>query len=129
VRTLRVGDEVLALRYSRHTDPQKLLLAVALLDATVKVFFEDTLKFFLSLYGHKLPVLAMDVSADGTLLVTASSDKNVKLWGLDFGVRLGGGGSSARARKGGAFPPTNFTTTHPPIRRTATRASLRTRTR
>jgi U3 small nucleolar RNA-associated protein 12 len=87
VRTLRVGDEVLALRYSRHADPQKLLLAVALLDATVKVFFEDTLKFFLSLYGHKLPVLAMDVSADGTLLVTASSDKNVKLWGLDFGVR------------------------------------------
>jgi len=88
VRTLRVGDEVLALRYSRHGDPQKRLLAVALLDATVKVFFEDTLKFFLSLYGHKLPVLAMDVSSDGTLLVTASSDKNVKLWGLDFGVRL-----------------------------------------
>ena len=32
------------------------LLAVALLDCTVKVFFLDSLKFFLSLYGHKLPV-------------------------------------------------------------------------
>jgi hypothetical protein len=29
---------------------------VALLDCTVKVFFLDSLKFFLSLYGHKLPV-------------------------------------------------------------------------
>lgn len=34
------------------------LLAVALLDCTVKVFFLDSLKFFLSLYGHKLPVRA-----------------------------------------------------------------------
>ena len=51
----------------------------------MKVFFDDTLKFSLSLYGHKLPVLAMDVSSDSTLLVSASSDKNVKLWGLDFG--------------------------------------------
>ena len=30
------------------------LLAVSLLDATVKVFYLDTLKFFLSLYGHKV---------------------------------------------------------------------------
>jgi hypothetical protein len=29
------------------------LLAVSLLDATVKVFYMDSLKFFLSLYGHK----------------------------------------------------------------------------
>jgi U3 small nucleolar RNA-associated protein 12 len=32
----------------------KRLIAVAVLDATVKVFHEDTLKFFLSLYGHKV---------------------------------------------------------------------------
>lgn len=31
---------------------------MALLDCTVKVFFLDSLKFFLSLYGHKLPVSA-----------------------------------------------------------------------
>lgn len=45
----------------------------------------DTLKFFLSLYGHKLPVLGMDISSDGTLLATGSADKNLKIWGMDFG--------------------------------------------
>ena len=61
------------------------LLAVALLDSTIKVFFTDSLKFFLSLYGHKLPVLSMDISSDSTLLVSGSADKNIKIWGLDFG--------------------------------------------
>jgi len=86
-RTLRMPDEILAVRYSRHgeIDASRRLLAVSLLDSTVKVFFEDTLKFFISLYGHRLPVTAMDISADSTLIATASADKNVKLWGLDFG--------------------------------------------
>jgi U3 small nucleolar RNA-associated protein 12 len=43
-------EDVLSVRYS----PNSKLLAVALLDSTVKVFFQDTLKFFLSLYGHKV---------------------------------------------------------------------------
>lgn len=43
-------DDVLSVKYS----PNGKLLAVALLDSTVKVFYEDTLKFFLSLYGHKV---------------------------------------------------------------------------
>ena len=55
------------------------------LSPCAQVFFDDSLKFSLSLYGHKLPVMAMDISADSTLLVTASADKSVKLWGLDFG--------------------------------------------
>lgn len=80
-RTLKLTDDVLAVRFS----PDAKLLAVALLDATVKVFFADTLKFFLSLYGHKLPVLNMDISSDSKMLATCSADKNVKLWGLDFG--------------------------------------------
>ena len=50
-----------------------------------QVFFLDSLKFFLSLYGHKLPVLSMDISSDSTLLVSGSADKNIKIWGLDFG--------------------------------------------
>ena len=50
-----------------------------------QVFFLDSLKFFLSLYGHKLPVLSMDISGDSTLLVSGSADKNIKIWGLDFG--------------------------------------------
>ena len=54
-------DDVLCVRVS----PDGRLLAVALLDSTVRVFFADSLKFFLSLYGHKLPVLAMDLSSGG----------------------------------------------------------------
>lgn len=70
----------------RHiVDSAGKLLAVALLDSTIKVFFTDSLKFFLSLYGHKLPVLSMDISSDSTLLVSGSADKNIKIWGLDFG--------------------------------------------
>ncbi|TFK76009.1 WD-repeat-containing protein [Pluteus cervinus] len=80
-RTLKMQDDVLSVRYS----PNGKLLAVALLDSTVKVFYQDTLKFFLSLYGHKLPVLSMDISHDSKLIVTCSADKNVKIWGLDFG--------------------------------------------
>lgn len=53
----------------------------ALLD---QIFFMDTLKFFMSLYGHKLPVLCMDISSDGDLIVTGSADKNLKIWGLDY---------------------------------------------
>ncbi|RCH87615.1 hypothetical protein CU097_004334 [Rhizopus azygosporus] len=81
MRTLKMSDEVLCVRYS----PNQNLIAVSLLDSTVKVFYHDTLKFFLSLYGHKLPVLSMDISSDNTLIATCSADKNVKLWGLDFG--------------------------------------------
>lgn len=84
-RTLKLSEDVLCVRYSHHTEADKLLLAVALLDSTVKVFFEDTLKFFLSLYGHKLPVMSMDISTDNSLIITGSADKNVKIWGLDFG--------------------------------------------
>lgn len=80
-RTLKMTDDVLCVRVS----PSGSLVAVALLDATIKVFFTDSLKFFLSLYGHKLPVLCMDISSDGTLLASGSADKNLKLWGLDFG--------------------------------------------
>ncbi|KAF2318490.1 hypothetical protein GH714_008319 [Hevea brasiliensis] len=50
-----------------------------------QIFFVDTLKFFLSLYGHKLPALCMDISSDGDLIVAGSADKNLKSWGLDFG--------------------------------------------
>nr|CCA24409.1 conserved hypothetical protein [Albugo laibachii Nc14] len=87
-RLLKMTDDVLCVRYSHHKsskDRSKLMIAVALLDSTVKIFYEDNLKFFVSLYGHKLPVMSLDISSDNTLLVTGSADKNVKLWGLDFG--------------------------------------------
>ncbi|CAK7225590.1 beta transducin [Sporothrix bragantina] len=80
-RLLKLNDDVLCVRFS----PDAKLLAVALLDNTVKVFFVDSLKLYLNLYGHKLPVLSMDISYDSKLIVTSSADKNVKIWGLDFG--------------------------------------------
>lgn len=43
------------------------------------------LQFFVSLYGHKLPVLCMDISYDSKIICTGSADRNVKIWGLDFG--------------------------------------------
>uniref|UniRef100_A0A7N8XKA0 WD repeat domain 3 n=1 Tax=Mastacembelus armatus TaxID=205130 RepID=A0A7N8XKA0_9TELE len=80
-RTLQLEEDVLCVKFS----PDHRLLAVSLLDCTVKIFFTDTLKFFLSLYGHKLPVLCLDISHDNTLIATGSADRNVKIWGLDFG--------------------------------------------
>jgi U3 small nucleolar RNA-associated protein 12 len=35
--------------------------------------------------NNQLPVMTMDISSDNTLLITGSADKNVKIWGLDFG--------------------------------------------
>lgn len=49
-RTLKMTDDVLAVKYS----PNGKFLAVSLLDSTVKVFYADSLKFSLSLYGHKV---------------------------------------------------------------------------
>lgn len=80
-RTLKVADDILSVCFS----PDERLLAVSTLDSTVKVFFVDSLKLFLTLYGHKLPVLSMDISYDSKLIVTSSADKNVRVWGLDFG--------------------------------------------
>ncbi|KAH8733107.1 WD40-repeat-containing domain protein [Phaeosphaeriaceae sp. PMI808] len=80
-RILKVNDDVLSIEFS----PDSRLLAVATLDNTVKVFFVDSLKLFLNLYGHKLPVLNMSISSDSKLIATCSADKNVRIWGLDFG--------------------------------------------
>mmetsp|Transcript_36995 Transcript_36995/g.60393 ORF Transcript_36995/g.60393 Transcript_36995/m.60393 type:complete len:541 (-) Transcript_36995:50-1672(-) len=84
-RTLQMSDDVMCVRFSHSTDPEKRLLFVASLDSTIKVFFNDSLKFFLSLYGHKLPVLAFDSSDDDTILASGGADKAIKIWGLDFG--------------------------------------------
>lgn len=80
-KTLELSDDVLSVKLS----PDGKYVAASLLDNTIKVFFTDSLKFFLNLYGHKLPVLSMDISEDNKLLVSCSADKNIKIWGLDFG--------------------------------------------
>ncbi|KAJ1617578.1 WD40-repeat-containing domain protein [Pavlovales sp. CCMP2436] len=80
-RVLRLTDDALAAVPS----PDGKYVCVALLDGTVKVLFADSFKFYLSLYGHKLPALAVDVASDSAIVATGSADKSVKLWGLDFG--------------------------------------------
>lgn len=80
-QTLELSEEVLCVKVS----PDTRLLAVSLLNNTVQVVFFDSLKLFLTLYGHKLPVLSIDIASDSKLIATSSADKNIKLWGLDFG--------------------------------------------
>lgn len=93
-KTLQLPDEACAARWS--SDGGKLL-ALALLDMTVKVFHVDTLKLAHNLYGHKLPVTCLDFSygssdssvshgSKGTvLLLTGGPDKMVRAWAMDFG--------------------------------------------
>ncbi|CAD6192009.1 unnamed protein product [Caenorhabditis auriculariae] len=80
-RVLELPDEALAACLS----PDGKFLVVGLLNNTASVYFVDTLKFFISLYGHSLPVTCVDISPDSKLCVTGSVDKSVKIWGLDFG--------------------------------------------
>lgn len=74
-------DEALFLKCS----PNGKYIIVSLLDCTCRIYFTETVKLFLSLYGHSLPVLYIDVSDDNKLVITSSADKNIKIWGLDFG--------------------------------------------
>ena len=80
-RAMVLNDDILALCFT----PDAKYIAVSTLDNTVKVFFTDTLKLYLNLYGHKLPVLHIAIANDSKLLATCSADKNIRLWGLDFG--------------------------------------------
>lgn len=79
--TLELEENVLMAKIS----PDNKYIVVALLDSTVKILFLDSFKFFLSLYGHKLPVLCFDICYDSTIIATGSADRNVKIWGMDFG--------------------------------------------
>lgn len=80
-KSFDLPDDVLSVKCSRDGK----LIAVALLDSTVRVYFSETMKLYHTLYGHKLPVMSLDISDDSTLLITGSSDKDIKIWGLDFG--------------------------------------------
>lgn len=79
--TLKLEETVQCVAISANSK----FVAVGQLDSTVKIFFMDTLKFYLALYGHKLSILCMDISDDSSLIATGSADRNVKIWGMDFG--------------------------------------------
>ena len=78
---IETTDEVMGIKFS----PDGRFFVFSLLDSTLKVCYVDTMKLLLNLYGHKLPVLSFDISSDGNLLATGSADKNLKIWGMQFG--------------------------------------------
>lgn len=80
-RQLKLSDDILSLCFC----PDAKYLAISTLSNIVQIFFVDSLKLFLQLYGHKLPVLSMSISSDSKVIATSSADKNIRIWGLDFG--------------------------------------------
>ena len=78
---IETTDEVMGFKFS----PNGQFFVFSLLDQTLKVCYVDSMKLLLNLYGHKLPVLSFDISSDGNLLATGSADKNLKIWGMQFG--------------------------------------------
>ncbi|KAH9281054.1 WD repeat-containing protein 3 [Echinococcus granulosus] len=76
-----VADQVTALT----TTPDNRLIAVAMVNLHVDIYFTDSFKRVHSLYGMSAPVSCMDVSEDSRLLLTGSGDKTVRLWELQFG--------------------------------------------
>jgi U3 small nucleolar RNA-associated protein 12 len=65
--------------------PDYTKYAVSLQNCQIHLFFADTGKPFLKLYGHKLPITHFDISSDNALLVSCSVDKDIRLWDMDFG--------------------------------------------
>lgn len=65
--------------------PDQRLIAVGLQDNNIQLFYADTLKPFLSLFGHRLPPTDVAFSTDGTLVASVGMDKSLRFWGTDFG--------------------------------------------
>lgn len=81
-RSMQMPDEILCVCVAKRDRP---VLLASLMDSTVRAVFMDDFAPAMNFYGHKLPVMSMDVSSDGLILATGSADKTVKLWGIDFG--------------------------------------------
>jgi U3 small nucleolar RNA-associated protein 12 len=71
-----MSDDIHCLRFT----PNGLYYAVSLLDSTIKVFFADSDKLFLSMYGHKLPALSFDITSDELLLVSGKFGKKLFIY-------------------------------------------------
>ncbi|CAD2219291.1 U3 small nucleolar RNA-associated protein 12 [Angomonas deanei] len=65
--------------------PDLRFIAVGLQNNNIQLFFADSLKPYLSLFGHKLPISGISFSSDSTLVASVSLDKNLRFWGTDFG--------------------------------------------
>ena len=58
-------------------------IAVSLLDNTIRLLYNDSLKPYLTLYGHNLPAISLCFMNEK--LISGASDKSLRIWGLDFG--------------------------------------------
>lgn len=81
IRSVQIGEPVQWVKFNQSTSHY----CVALLDNSMQIRYFDSDKLFVSLYGHKMPVLCFDYSSDDTLIVSGSSDKYIRVWGTDFG--------------------------------------------
>lgn len=60
-------------------------IAANLLNNQIYIQYGDTGKNALKLYGHKLPVSSIDISSDGSILLSGSADKDIRVWDMEFG--------------------------------------------
>eukprot|EP00658_Telonema_sp_P-2_P071239 TRINITY_DN6053_c0_g1_i4.p1 TRINITY_DN6053_c0_g1~~TRINITY_DN6053_c0_g1_i4.p1 ORF type:complete len:486 (-),score=161.92 TRINITY_DN6053_c0_g1_i4:261-1718(-) len=65
--------------------PPKDLYAIGLQDNNIQLFYADSNKPFLTLYGHKLTPTDVCFSSDGNLIASVGLDKSLRFWGADFG--------------------------------------------
>ncbi|KAG5483314.1 hypothetical protein LSCM1_04857 [Leishmania martiniquensis] len=65
--------------------PDGRFFGVGLQNNNVQLFFADSMKPYLSLFGHKLPSTSLSFSTDGTLVASVGMDKSLRFWGTDFG--------------------------------------------
>lgn len=78
---IELNDNALFLEYSKDGK----LAAVGLQDNNIQLFYTDSWKPFLVLFGHKLPPTGASFSTDGTLIASVGMDKSLRFWGSDFG--------------------------------------------
>jgi U3 small nucleolar RNA-associated protein 12 len=80
IKSVEMGEPVQWVKFSAS----KVHYAAALMDNSIQIRYFDSDKLFISLYGHKMPVLSIDYSSDDTLIVSGSSDKYI----TDLGDRF-----------------------------------------
>ena len=70
-----VGEDVLCVAFT----PSAKHVVLGLLDGSIHLLFADSFERFLTLHGHKLPVLSVSASSDNSILVSGSADRTIKL--------------------------------------------------